>query len=211
MAAPSNAINAQDTKLKGVLVETASFEFEATGKLIKRTTGSFITSGFLAGMELESNDGSNAVLGTITLVEALQLTVTGTVVDVAAASKTLTAKALVGELQNFNGPGGQSSDIDVTTLQSTAKEFRRGLQDEGEISFDLNLDPSDAGQIFCRTARAEVGGAAGLRSFELILPDTAETTLTFDAFVKGFSISGGVDDVVKASMMLRITGPVVWS
>jgi hypothetical protein len=161
-------------------------------------------------MDITSSDGSNATLGKATVVTALEMTVGGTVTSVAAASKTVTGKAPVGEVKNFTGPGGQSADIDVTSLQSTAKEYRRGLQDEGEITFECNLDPANVGQIFCRVARAEIGSPFGLRKFEVELQDEVKTTFSFDAFVKGFSLSGAVDDVVSASLALRITGPVTW-
>lgn len=207
MSNPSSAFKSQGTVIKGVLEKTIAVEFEQTGNLIKRASGSFITDGFLAGMALATTDGTHANCGTITLVEALQLTVSATLTDVASASKTLTGKATIGEIKSFNGPGGQSSDIDITTLESTAKEFLQGLQDEGEFSFDANLDPADVGQIFCRAART----AQAQRGFEVILADADATTFEFDANVKGFSVSGGVDDVVKAAISLRISGPVTWS
>lgn len=207
----SKAITAQKTIIRGVLEKTLAVEFEATGSLIKRTTGSFVTDGFLVGMTLTTTDGTNANCGTITLVEALQLTVSASITDVASASKTLTAHAKIGEVKSFSGPGGQASDIDVTTLDSDAKEFRRGLADEGEITFETNLDPTNAGQQFCRIARAENVDPFGKRNFEVVFTDADTTTLEFEAFVKGFSISGGVDDVLQASIALRITGAVTWS
>jgi len=211
MANPSNAITAQSTDIKGVIEKSVSVEFVASTKKLIRTTGSWITDGYLVGMDITTTDAANLSVGKATLVTALEMTVDGTVVNAVAGNETVTGKATIGEIKSFNGPGGQASDIDVTTLQSTAKEFRRGLQDEGEISFDVNLDPSDVGQIFCRTARAENVAPFGKRSFELVLPDATTTTLEFEAFVKGFSISGGVDAAVTASISLRITGPVVWS
>ncbi len=113
----------------------------------------------------------------------------------------------VAEVQSFSGPGGEASEIDVTSLDSTSKEFKLGLQDEGTISLDCILVPGDNAQDGLRADRA----AGTVRSFQIVLPDTATTTLTFDALVKGFTITGGVDDVIKASVTLRVTGAVTWS
>ena len=206
----SKAITAQGTIIRGVVEKTLSVEFAAGTKKLIRTTGSWIEDKFAVGMDITSNDGSNATLGKATVVTALEMTVDGTVSSVAAASKTVTGKAEIGEIQNFTGPGGQSADIDVTTLRSTAKEYRRGLQDEGEITFECNLDPADVGQLFCRNARAETASPFGQREFEVVLQDADQTQFSFSAFVKGFSIAGSVDDVVTASLALRITGAVTW-
>ena len=113
----------------------------------------------------------------------------------------------IAEVKSFSGPGGEASEIDVTSLDSTGKEFRLGLQDEGNITLDCLLVPGDTAQEGLRADRA----AGTVRNFKLILPDTATTTLSFAALVKGFSIAGGVDDVVSASVSLRVTGAVTWS
>jgi len=207
MSNPSSAFKSQGTVIKGVLEKTVTTEFVASTKKLVRTTGSWIADGFLVGMAITTSDAGNTTVGAATVVTALEMTVNGTVVDAVAGSETITGKATIGEIKSFNGPGGQSSDIDITTLESTAKEFLQGLQDEGEFSFEANLDPSDPGQIFCRAARS----AQVQRGFEVILADTDATTFEFDANVKGFSVSGGVDDVVKAAISLRISGPVTWS
>lgn len=113
----------------------------------------------------------------------------------------------VAEVISFQGPGGEASEIDVTSLDSLAKEFRLGLQDEGDFQFECIVDPDDAQQSGLRSDRA----AGTVRNFQLVLPDAANTTLSFAALVKSFSISGGIDDVVRASVGLRISGIVVWS
>ena len=110
----------------------------------------------------------------------------------------------VGEITNFDGPGGSASVIDVTTLQSVAKEKRMGLQDEGQFTFQMNLDPSDVQQAGLRADRA----GRVLRNFRLVLTDVANTTLAFSAFVLEFKINGAVDLVVKASVTLEISGAV---
>lgn len=113
----------------------------------------------------------------------------------------------IAEVISFSGPGGEASEIDVTSLTSTGKEFRLGLKDEGNVTLDCLLVPGDAAQDGLKSDRS----AGTVRNFKIVLPDASSTTLSFAALVKGFSISGGVDDVVKASISLRVTGAVTWS
>jgi hypothetical protein len=207
MAVPSNAIKSQQTRIDGIVAATRSVAFDSGAKTITATVGSWIADGFVVGMDITTSDGTNASVGKVTGVTALVLTVNGTVATVAAASKTVTGAAKIGEVKSFNGPGGQASEIDVTTLESTAKEFLMGLQDEGEISMEVNFDPADVGQVFCRNARAN----QTRNSYRITLPNAAATKLDFLAFCKGFSLAGGVDDVVKASLTLRVTGAVTYT
>jgi hypothetical protein len=118
---------------------------------------------------------------------------------------------LVGEVKTFNGPSGSANVIDITSLGSTAKEKLMGIRDEGQLTLEVNLMPSDAAQMKLRTDRA----ARTLKAWILKLNDNAtdgnKTRLKGDGYCTGFAISGGVDDVVKASITIEITGAVVWS
>lgn len=113
----------------------------------------------------------------------------------------------IGEIVSFNGPGGSASIIDVTSLDSEAKEKLIGLKDEGQFTLECNLVPDDAGQTGLRSDRDN----RTKRGFRVILTDDSQTTLIFQAYVLGFSIGGGVDDKVSLSITLEITGQVTWS
>lgn len=117
-----------------------------------------------------------------------------------------TAQA-VGEVTDFSGPGGQAADVDITTLNSTAKEFFIGLRDEGEITMSLNFNATDAGQAALIADRAN----RTKRKAAIKFTDTATHVAVFDAYCKGFSISGAVDDKVSAQAVLRISGAVTYS
>ena len=103
--------------------------------------------------------------------------------------------------------GGAPAEIDVTTLDSTAKEFAMGLKDEGEISVDLVHNPNHAQHLGLRTDRDN----RTLRNFRLTLTDSPATVLDFAAYVKTFAIADAVEDVQRTSMTLRISGAVTWS
>lgn len=110
-------------------------------------------------------------------------------------------------VKSFSGPGGSASVIDVTDLQSTGKEKRMGLQDEGQITLDINYTPDNAVHQALRSDRA----ARTLRNFKLTFTDDGNTVWDFAAFVTGFTVQGGVDAVVGASVTLEISGSITES
>lgn len=114
--------------------------------------------------------------------------------------------APIAEIRSFTGPGGQSAVIDATNLSSTGKEKVLGLQDEGQLSMELSFVPGDTGQQALLSDRA----ASLKKKFRITFSDVNNTTATFDAFVMGFSVAGGVDALTTATVTLEITGAVVW-
>lgn len=125
----------------------------------------------------------------------------------------------IGAFTDWSGLGAAKSQIDATNLDSLAKEYLPGLKDNGAATFNLNLDPTDTGQISVQA----VDDADATTTFVLLLSDgTAEPTLTtgvvtppttrssfmFSASVQEFSTSGSADAIVKAQLQLRITGAV---
>jgi len=106
------------------------------------------------------------------------------------------------EVKTFTAFDGSAAEIDVTNLQSTAKEFRLGLQDNGNLSLDLNYLPGDAGQDLVRGAKA----SREIQDFKLTYSDA--TISTFQAFVASAPRSGGVDAVVETNFTIRISGDV---
>lgn len=111
----------------------------------------------------------------------------------------------IAEVKTFSGFDGQASEIDVTHLGSTAKEFRLGLDDSGGFSFEINTINADAGQAALLASK----NAGTLKNYKLTLPNG--DVATFDAYAKGFPITGGVDGIVGSSISLRITGAITWS
>jgi len=114
----------------------------------------------------------------------------------------------IGQVVSLQGPGGSATVIDTTNLSSTSKEKAMGLPDEGQITAEMNLDTDDTAQTGLRTDR----DAKTLRNFKITLTDSSPaTTLTFAAYVLSFVINSAVDDVIKASVTLEISGAVTWA
>jgi hypothetical protein len=108
----------------------------------------------------------------------------------------------VKEVKSFNFQPAEAADIDVTHLQSAAKEFLVGLPDNGTFGGDINFVMDDPGQVFLRAA--QVSQAA--QSFKATFSNG--DTATFTAFVKSMPFSGGVDQAVTGTFSLKVTGAV---
>ena len=106
------------------------------------------------------------------------------------------------EITNFDGLDGEASEIDTTTLCSKSKEYRLGLRDAGNFSINFNVVLDDLGQAELRKAQAD----GFIRNVKVVLPN--KDSMVFDALVKSYTVSGGVDAVLTGSSGLRITGEV---
>lgn len=111
----------------------------------------------------------------------------------------------VKEVGNFKGFDGQAAEIDVTHLQSTAKEYLMGLQDFGSLSIDVNHLPSDAGQVKMRSAKV----SRDIQDFKITFSDNS--TAKFQGYVLSNPISLGVDSKVDGSFAVRISGNVTFA
>jgi hypothetical protein len=118
----------------------------------------------------------------------------------------VTTYATIGEVTGFTGPGGEATEIDVTHLGSTAKEFLMGLKDEGTVTLDMNYIVSDTQQQGLQTDRTN----QTLRNFRIAVPNSPIDYITFAAYVQGFSISAAPDSKYEGSVTLRVSGAVTW-
>ena len=111
----------------------------------------------------------------------------------------------ISNVKSYSGFDGSASEIERTNFDSTAKEFILGLFDPGAFAIEVDQDNSDAGQLALMTAL--VTGVA--KSFKLILPNG--NTATFTAYVKKFNSQGAVDQAIRRSAELRISGSITWA
>lgn len=111
----------------------------------------------------------------------------------------------VKEMVSFQAFDGQANEIDITSLDSTAKEFLMGLQDFGQFSGEFNFLAGDTGQQAMRAAKA----SRVITPFELILSDGAK--YEFNGYVLSAPVSGGVDAKMDGSFVIRITGDVTFT
>lgn len=112
----------------------------------------------------------------------------------------------IGNVTEFNGPGGQAAVLDASNLSSVMREKLMGLPDEGQFGLGINLDPDDTVHNAVRLARRN----RTLCEFRITLTDATPKKLVFFGYVLAFPIAGGVDQIVKSSITIEIDGEVNW-
>ena len=113
----------------------------------------------------------------------------------------------IAEVTNIGGPSLSLDPIDVTNHSSTGgwKEFIGGLLDGGEVSFEINYDPVGATHDASTGLIADMS-ARTVRNFQLVFPDTGNTTWSFSALVTAFQPSEPIDNKLSASVTLKVSG-----
>ncbi|MBU9461367.1 phage tail protein [Burkholderia multivorans] len=96
--------------------------------------------------------------------------------------------------------GGQSAEIDVTTLASEEKEFELGLADPGEFSVEGNYSSDDEGQMILRAARP----TGEKHVFRVTFRNGAK--FLFLGMVRQYNWSAGVDGIVSSTYSVRVSG-----
>jgi len=119
---------------------------------------------------------------------------------------TPTAWIKVGQLKSISATGSSAAEIDVTDLDSTAKEFRTGLKDSGSITMNGFVLDSDVGQA----AMLAAFSAQTSKNFKVTYPSGSTPIRTFAGSVKAFPEVGNVstDGVVDGSIEIRVSGAV---
>lgn len=115
----------------------------------------------------------------------------------------------VGEILSIsNAGGGEVGERDTTNLASTVHTNAPTIPDNGEVSFELNLDPTDTVHQQIRTWKDSPPST--IPTWQVTYACTGTHTSTFAAWVKTFDGANaeGVDDNLTASITLRVTGAV---
>ncbi len=110
----------------------------------------------------------------------------------------------VGGVTDFTPDGGTASVIDITELESDAKEKLQGLQDFGNYSLSYNSDDTDVGQLALIAARASQATVV----FKTVYPGSFKVR-AFRGFVQKISEPvAGVDKVLKSSATIVVNGAI---
>jgi hypothetical protein len=150
----------------------------------------------------------NGLLGIVTVASGSSFTVAIDSSGFATAGTTGTASpqtfSKVGNVQDFTPDGGTATVIDVTNMDSTAKEKRQGLQDNGNYSLTYDADDTDVGQLRLIAARA----AQAVVVFKQYYPGGLKIR-AWQGFVQKITEPvAGVDKVLRCSATLVVTGPI---
>ncbi len=108
----------------------------------------------------------------------------------------------VGEATSISGPGMERDTIDVTSHDSPNRfrEWVGGLVDGGEVSFEVNWDPS-----------IHVGLIADFedplpRSYQIVMPTPPGGRFNFEGFITNMGHEFPLDDKMSADFTFKISG-----
>lgn len=111
----------------------------------------------------------------------------------------------IGNLTSVSHDGG-FGDVEVTNLGSSRKQYRPTLQDVGEATFELQLDPGDTTHAALKTAY--LAGAVHL--WKITYPDVGTTTDIASGFINKYSPNaGGAEEVLTLSITVKFDGTTV--
>lgn len=110
----------------------------------------------------------------------------------------------IAEVNNITGPNKSRGTIDVTSLDSTGgyREFIASFRDPGEVQLNMNFTLAgfnDMNDDFESDSSV---------NYQIVLPDTGNTTLEFAAFVTALGMAVPMDDKVTMTVTLKVTGVV---
>lgn len=114
----------------------------------------------------------------------------------------------VPDVVSVTGPDGSASEIDVTALDSTAKEFLIGLPDSGSVQVEMIWGGENSPQTNQELLRAAWQSQA-VQTAQVRLSDSPQTKYQFDCYIMGWSLSGlEPDGAAHATITARITGAI---
>jgi predicted secreted protein len=118
----------------------------------------------------------------------------------------------IAEVTNVSGPNESAEQIEVTSFDSTAREFKAAIPDSGEVTFEMQFIGENAQQ---QGLRADLR-AGTVRNFKLIIPDrTLEndcSRCSFSAIITDLSgPQAAVGAAFTQSCTLKVSGQPTWN
>jgi predicted secreted protein len=113
----------------------------------------------------------------------------------------------IAEVKSISGPSLSRDTIDVTTHSSTGgvREFINGLADGGEVSFDVNFVPGAATHNNT-TGMLSLWASGRRANFKIIFPTSPAVTWSFNGVLTAFEMSAPTDEVLGASVTIKVAG-----
>lgn len=109
--------------------------------------------------------------------------------------------ATIGNVTSVSGPEIERETYDITAHDSVDgwREFIGGLKDAGEVSIEVNYDPTKHDDLIGDFEDTEA------RTYQMVFPGTLGQW-QFAAFLSGFSQEAPVDDKLSAEIKFKVTG-----
>lgn len=117
---------------------------------------------------------------------------------------TTTGDLAIGQIRSINGPNSQFGDVDTTCIDSSSnfRTFIPGLGDPGEITLAVAYDSTSRAHAVLSYYHKNRSSKA----FKLYHGTTDAAENAFTAYVKGYSRSIPMDDVITADITLKVSG-----
>lgn len=118
----------------------------------------------------------------------------------------------VAEIYNISGPNPSRENIDLTHHESPSdyREYVPSFKDGGEISFDANFLPDNSTQDATTGILSDFENGT-IKNYQIVFPNTANTTASFAAYLQTYEITAPVDDRLGMSCTLKVDGPITWA
>ena len=112
----------------------------------------------------------------------------------------------IAEVNSINLPERTRPMIDVTDLDSLAREFVPGLLDSGQVTMNMN---------FTRDTYIDMVNDQESDSsvnYQIVIPDTGATTMDFAGYVQDIGgAAPGPDEKINVDITIKITGALTIS
>jgi len=108
--------------------------------------------------------------------------------------------ATVAEVLRCGEIGSTNQEVDVTNLDSTAKEYIPGLADGNTFEFEFNYTQGTS-QVSLRTQQ-QAGATVHL---QMVWPNSPQTSVDFDCVLLGWSMN---ETTAEAQMTATVTGRI---
>lgn len=122
---------------------------------------------------------------------------------------------IIGQVKDIEGPNMSRETVDVTHHQSTGgyRKFLASLRDAGEITFSVELDPSDPSHDQ-NTGLLALFEKDTATNFRLVFPVEGQVGYlgyAFAGFVTGYSPKAPVTGSLTADITIRVAGAITQS
>jgi len=110
----------------------------------------------------------------------------------------------VAEINSVTGPNKTRDVIDVTSLDSTGgyREFIAGFRDSGTVSLPMNFTRETYDLMNADFEDQDK------QNYEIVLPDTEDTTFEFIGLVTELGLGVPIDDKITADCTIKVSGKV---
>ena len=118
-------------------------------------------------------------------------------------SSALTTTDKIGNVYSIGEVGGEKEEIDVTTIDSQAKEYVPGFADNGSVQIAQNITKDE----FAKVKQWVTSGT--MLHCGIAFTDASECNMKFKGFIKSYKLGGmEVGGVLRVTYDIRVSGEI---